>query len=70
MTALKPRFCFWKALTIWLRWIGWLALLAILLGLAGCANLRIAGKILTPYGTIGSDGKTVTIEADVRGYAK
>jgi len=49
--------------------ISFLSFFAIF-AISGCANLRIAGKILTPYGTIGSDGKTVTIEADVRGYAK
>lgn len=39
--------------------------LAALTFLPGCASLRVAGKIATPYGSIASDGKTVTIEADL-----
>lgn len=64
------RFCKAKAICFWMRWTFIVALIAIILFASGCANMRIAGKILTPYGTIGSDGKTITIEADVRGYAK
>lgn len=46
-----------------------LALLTLAL-LAGCAGLNIRGQLLTPYGTISSDGKTVTVAADTRGFAK
>lgn len=36
----------------------------------GCAGYRITGGLQTDYGTITSDGKTVTILADARGIER
>jgi len=43
-----------------------LVLLLTLLPLSGCSNLRVAGEIRTDYGSIRSDGKTITLVADYR----
>ena len=40
---------------------------ALTLTLSGCV---FTGQIITPYGTVSSDGKTVTVAADTRGFAK
>lgn len=60
-----------KAWTRKLR-IGAIALLvgAILWAMSGCSNYAVTAKIKTPYGSISSDGKRVTVEADTRGFAK
>jgi hypothetical protein len=45
-----------------------LAMFIALIGLllTGCAGFRISGGIQTDYGSITSDGKSVTILADAR----
>lgn len=54
----------------WARMISLAVLIAFALKmLCGCAQYRIAGRIATPYGSVSSDGKTITIEARA-GYAK
>jgi hypothetical protein len=45
-----------------------LALLALVI--SGCANYQIRGTLHTPFGSVSSDGKSLTIEADTRGFAK
>lgn len=52
-----------------LRWVRAISL-AILIAaaiavLSGCETYRVAGRIATPYGSVSSDGKTVTVEARV-----
>ena len=37
--------------------------------LTGCASLQITGRIVTPYGSVQSDGKTILLEART-GFAK
>lgn len=45
-----------------------LASIAVLT-LAVC-DYRVAGKLSTPYGSVSSDGKIITLETDTRGFAK
>lgn len=38
--------------------------------LSACAGYTIHGRLTTPFGSVSSDGRNFTIEADTRGFAK
>jgi hypothetical protein len=38
--------------------------------LTACAGYTINGRLTTPFGSVSSDGRNFTIEADTRGFAK